>query len=555
MTIGGHPSSPVRPKDDVLTWGQLVREFDYIIVGGGSAGCVLAERLTACGRHSVLLLEAGPSDRRFWVRVPIGYGILFHQQAVNWMYSTNPEPHLGGREIYHPRGKVLGGSSSINALVYHRGQSGDYDDWAEAGNQGWDYASVAASFDRIETGDDDGARPGLTVSDTSADHHPLAANFRDICAQGQLPQADEPPREGIGVGAYLTTTRRGMRCSSAVAFLRPAMRRRNLSVVTGAHVRRIGFEGRRARSVSYRHQGQELVVRAGREILMAAGAVGTPQLLQLSGIGEAARLRTIGIEPVHDVPRVGRHLQDHYGVNYIFRANRRTLNDVFGTWPGRILAGLNYALRRRGPLALSVNQFGGLVKTRETLDRPDMQLYLNPLSYQSFHKGRRKLMRPDPFSGFIVGFNSCRPKSEGSVEIVSPHPEDAPSLRPGYLSHEDDRAEAVAMARLVERLQSTPALKSLLAADPLTPLHEMSDDDILSDFSQRGGTVFHLCGSCRMGPDPASSVVDPRLRVHGLEGIRVCDASVFPNITSANTNAPTMMLADRAAGMILEDAS
>ena len=531
-----------------------MREFDYIIVGGGSAGCVLAERLTACGRYSVLLLEAGPSDRRFWVRVPIGYGILFHQKAVNWMYSSDPEPHLGGREIYHPRGKLLGGSSSINALVYHRGHSGDYDDWADAGNDGWDYASVKASFDRIETQAAGKASPGLTVSDTSADHHPLAADFREICAQGQLPGAEDPPREGVGVGPYLTTTRNGMRCSSAVAFLRPAMRRRNLTVVTGAHVGRIGFEGRRARTVAYRHKGQEVAVRAGREILMAAGAVGTPQILQLSGIGDAVRLGALGIKPVHDAPQVGRHLQDHYGVNYIFKANRKTLNDVFGNWPGRILSGLNYILRRRGPMALSVNQFGGLVKTGRSLARPDMQIYLNPLSYQSFHKGRRKLMRPDDFSGFIIGFNSCRPKSEGSVDIVSRDPQAAPSIRPGYLSHEDDRVEAVAMARFVERLQSTPALQALLADDPLTPLHNMSDDEILSDFGQRGGTVFHLCGSCRMGPDPASSVVDPRLRVHGLEGIRVCDTSAFPNITSANTNAPAMMLADRAAEMILKDA-
>ena len=531
-----------------------MREFDYIIVGGGSAGCVLAERLTACGRYTVLLLEAGPSDRRFWVRVPIGYGILFHQRAVNWMYSTDPEPNLGGREIYHPRGKLLGGSSSINALVYHRGHAGDYDDWADAGNDGWDYARIAPSFDRIEAQDADSGRPGLTISDTSADHHPLATNFRDICAQGQLPQAEVPPREGLGVGPYLTTTRRGMRCSSAVAFLWPALRRPNLTVVTGAHVCRVGFEQRRARTVAYKRHGREEIVRAGREILMTAGAVGTPQLLQLSGVGDASHLRSLGIEPTHNAPQVGRHLQDHYGVNYIFQANRKTLNDIFGNWPGRILAGLNYALRRRGPLALSVNQFGGLVKTNPALDRPDMQIYLNPLSYQSFHKGRRKLMRPDSFSGFIIGFNSCRPKSEGRVDIVSQHPEDAPSIRPGYLSHENDRTEAISMARLIQRLQSTPALKKLLATDPLTPLHEMSDDEILSDFGQRGGTVFHLCGSCRMGPDPNSSVIDTRLRVHGLEGIRVCDASAFPNITSANTNAPTMMLADRAAAMILEDA-
>ncbi|MGB2411596.1 MAG: GMC family oxidoreductase, partial [Candidatus Puniceispirillaceae bacterium] len=265
-----------------------MREFDYVIVGAGSAGCVLAERLTASGRHSVLLLEAGPSDRRLWVRVPIGYGILFHQKAVNWMYSTDPEPHLGGREIYQPRGKLLGGSSSINALVYHRGQAGDYDDWGAAGNAGWGYDKVAPVFDRLESPPPDSpGAPFLSVTDGSADAHNLGDDFLAVCAEGQLPAGMVPRREGAGVGPYLITTRNGTRCSSAVAFLRPAMRRSNLTVVTGAHVEHIGFEGRRARSVTYRHRGVSRTVRAGREILLAAGAIGSPQLLQLSGVGEA----------------------------------------------------------------------------------------------------------------------------------------------------------------------------------------------------------------------------------------------------------------------------
>lgn len=532
-----------------------MREFDYVIVGAGSAGCVLAERLTASGRHSVLLLEAGPSDRRLWVRVPIGYGILFHQKAVNWMYSTDPEPHLGGREIYQPRGKLLGGSSSINALVYHRGQAGDYDDWGAAGNAGWGYDKVAPVFDRLESPPPDSpGAPFLSVTDGSADAHNLGDDFLAVCAEGQLPAGMVPRREGAGVGPYLITTRNGTRCSSAVAFLRPAMRRSNLTVVTGAHVEHIGFEGRRARSVTYRHRGVSRTVRAGREILLAAGAIGSPQLLQLSGVGEAATLRPLGIDMVHDQPQVGRHLQDHFGINYIFKANRKTLNDVFGSWHGRVMSGLDYLFRRRGPLALSVNQFGGLVKSSGSLARPDMQIYLNPLSYQSFHKGRRKLMRPDGFSGFIIGFNSCRPKSEGTVIIRSPHAADAPAIRPNYLDHEDDRTEAIAMARVIARLQNTPRLKALLADDPKTPLDRMDDDEVLADFKIRGGTVFHLCGTCRMGPDAATAVVDPRLWVHGIEGLRVCDAAAFPNITSANTNAPTMMLADRAAEMILEDA-
>ena len=531
-----------------------MREFDYIIVGGGSAGCVLAEKLTACGRHQVLLLEAGPSDRRFWVQVPIGYGILFHQKAVNWMYNTDPVPGLDGRVIYHPRGKVLGGSGSINALVYHRGQAGDYDDWAAAGNDGWSYADVAPHFEQLETPpQDDPGAPHLSVTDNSADFHPMGSDFLEICRQGQLPVCDAPAREGIGITPYLTTTRDGQRCSSAKAFLRPAMRRRNLTVVTGAHVSRIGFEGTRARSVSYSRNGQDFKVRAGAEIILAAGTVGSPQILQLSGVGDARYLQSIGIRSVHNAPHVGRHLKDHYGINYIFKSKQKTLNDVFGNWPGRMMAGMEYVLRRSGPLSLSVNQLGGLVKSSASLDRPDTQIYMNPLSYQTFHKGRRKLMKPDNFSGFILGFNSCRPKSEGTVCITSSNAGKAPSIRPNYLDHEDDRDEALAMARLIERLMATPALTGILADEPLTPLDKMDDDAVLADFRQRGGTVFHLCGTCRMGPDAASSVVDSRLRVHGVEGLRICDASAFPNITSANTNAPTMMLAHRAAGMILQD--
>ena len=332
------------------------------------------------------------------------------------------------------------------------------------------------------------------------------------------------------------------------------MRRPNLTVVTRAHVSSIGFQGKRATSVRYRHRGAEHEVRAHREILLTAGAVGSPQLLQLSGVGDAAHLRGLGIEMVHDQPEVGRHLQDHFGVNYIFKANRRTLNDVFGNWIGRLAAGMQYVTTRRGPLSLSVNQFGGLVKTRPGLARPDMQIYMNPLSYQSLHKGRRKLMRPDAFSGFIIGFNSCRPKSEGSVSIASASSTEAPAIRPNYLHHEDDRAEALTMARFVENLQNTSTLSSILAEAPLTPLRKMDDDEVLDDFRARGGTVFHLCGTCRMGPRADSAVVDPQLRVHGLEGLRVCDASVFPNITSANTNAPTLMLANKAASLVLADA-
>lgn len=533
-----------------------MREFGYIIGGGGSAGCVLAERLGACGRHQVLLLEAGPSDRRFWAQVPIGYGVLFQRKAVNWMYGSQPEPEPDGRVVCHPRGKLLGGSGSINALVYHRGQAGDYDGWAAAGNAGWSYDDVADDFAALETGAGmgDGA-PHLTISDNSDDFHNMGRDFVDICRQGRLAVAETPLKEGAGVTPYLTTTRNGFRCSSAKAFLRPVMKRPNLHVVTGAEVGRIRFDGRRAAGVRYCRRGVETEAQAAAEIIPAAGAVGSPQILQFSGVGDARHLQSIGVEAVHNSPRVGRHLQDHYGVNYIFKANRPTLNDAFGNRPGRVRAMLQYVVSRRGPMALGVNRYGGLVKTSESLARPDMQIYLNPVSCQALYKGRRVLMKPEKFSGFITGFNSCRPKGEGSVTITSPRAADAPAIRPNCLSHPDDQAEALAMARLVERPAATPALRSLLADDPPTPLADMDDEAVLADFRQRGGTVFHLCGTCRTGPDAETSVVDPRLRVHGIDGLRVCDASAFPGITSANINAPTMMLARRAAGMILEDAA
>jgi choline dehydrogenase len=539
-------------------------EFDYIIIGGGSAGCVLADKLSADGRHNVLLLEAGPSDRRFWVRMPIGYGSLFHDRRVNWMYDGAPEDALGGRSAYHPRGRVLGGSSSINALVYHRGQAGDYDDWQAAGNPGWGYDDVSAVFDSFEHPrqdqlTDDMAHdapngPHLSVTDNTAECHAFGATFMSTCKEAQVPSSSTPFREGEGVSSYLMTTRRGMRCSTATAFLWPAMKRANLQMRTNAMVRRIGFESGRAVSVSFRHKGGETTLRARREIILSAGAVGTPQILQLSGVGDGASLQKLGLDVVQNQPAVGQNMQDHFGINYFFKANQPTLNDVFGSWRGRLAAGLRYVLTRRGPLSLSVNQYGGLVRTRPDQQRADCQLYMNPLSYYSFHDGRRRLMRPDQFSGFIIGFNSCRPASCGSVTITSPDAEVHPRIHGNYLDHQQDCDDAVRMARFVQRLQAAPALKAALAEDPMTPLADMDDTAVIDDFRERGGTVFHLCGTCRMGPDSRDAVVDPQLRVHGIGGLRIVDASVFPNITSANTNAPTIMLAHKAAKMILADA-
>lgn len=535
-------------------------DFDYIIVGAGSAGCVLADKLSASGAHKVLVLEAGPSDQRFWVRVPIGYGISYHDQRVNWKYECEPEPGLSGRQMYYPRGKVVGGSSSINALVYHRGQANDYDDWAAAGNPGWDYESVSKTFDNFEhigrVGEDEPTDDGdtrLSVTDATDSYHPLKSKFGEMCEQMQMPTSAKPVLEGHRAGPYFINTRRGFRCSSAVAFLHPARKRENLRVITGINVQRIGFEGRRATKVICSQGGKQQVFHARREVLLTAGAVNSPQLLQLSGVGGAKEIREAGLDVVLDQPNVGRHMQDHLGINYIFKANQPTLNDVLGRWSGRLIAGMEYLLRRTGPLSLSVNQFGGLVKSTPDQAIPDTQLYVNPLSYQSFYRGRRALTKPDNFSGFIIGFNSCRPESRGYVRIKSADPNAPPAIVPNYLSAQKDLDDVIRMARLVMRMQQTPALRTTLAAPPLTMLEEMSDDEIIEDFRERSSTVFHPCGTARMGPDPKTCVVDQHLKVHNIEGLRVCDASVFPNITSANTNAPTVMVAHKAADMILAD--
>ena len=537
-----------------------MQDFDYIIIGAGSAGCVLADKLTASGRHKVLLLEAGPSDRRFWVRVPIGYGISYHDARVNWKYQSEPDPGIAGRQMYFPRGRVVGGSSSINALIYHRGQARDYDDWAAAGNPGWDYASVARIYDSFEHVGKVGSeqeiaadQPRLSVTDATASYHPLKESFADMCEQMQMPVSRNPVMEGHSAGPYFITTRQGTRCSSAVAFLHPAAKRPNLTVMTNITVQRIGFQGRRATHVDCLHAGRQITFNAGREVLLTAGAINSPQLLQLSGIGPKDVIRDAGLEVLLDQPNVGSHMQDHLGVNYIYKANRPTLNDVLGKWPGRILAGIEYLTRRTGPLSLSVNQFGGLVKSSPDQAFPDTQLYLNPLSYQSFYKGRRALTKPDRFSGFSMSFNSCRPVSEGHVRIHSSDPKAPPAITPNYLSAQSDVDDVIRMARLILRMQQTPAIRESLSAPPLTSLENMTDKEIVNDFRQRCGTVFHPCCTARMGPDPRTSVVDSRLKVHGFEGLRVCDASVFPNITSANTNAPTLAVAHRAAEMILAD--
>ncbi|MGH7100792.1 MAG: GMC family oxidoreductase [Acetobacteraceae bacterium] len=536
-----------------------MREYDYIIIGGGSAGGTLAGRLTEAAQRTVLLLEAGGSDRKLWVQLPIGYGKSFYDPAVNWMYYTEPDSGLDERRGYWPRGKVLGGSSSINAMVYMRGLPGDFDDWAELGNPGWGWRDVLPYFVKAEdyrTGDDGlhGTGGPLTVSDVSRECHPLCERFFSACRNaGWSCRGDLNGAETEGVGYYRITARGGLRMSAARAYLRPAAGRRNLDVVLGAQASRILFAAGRAVGVAYNRGGHREEARARREIILAAGAVNSPQLLQLSGIGPADLLARFGIPLIVERAAVGMHLQDHLCIDHLYRSQVRTLNQELGTWRGRIGAALRYAALRRGPLSISVNQAGGLVRSDPGRNRPNMQLYFSPVSYTRARPGRRALLQPDRFPGFLLGAQPCRPTSRGKIRIRSANPSVPPEILPNSLATEHDRNELLAAAKLLRRLAAEPPLAGIVAKELQPGSAVQTDEELLADVRQRAATVFHPVGTCRMGPDAATAVVDHRLKVHGVSGLRVIDASVFPTITSANTNAPTIMLAEKGADLIITD--
>ncbi|KVO02672.1 choline dehydrogenase [Burkholderia ubonensis] len=536
--------------------------YDYIIVGAGSAGCILANRLSESGRHSVLLLEAGERDASFWFKVPVGFTKTYYNRRYNWMYYSEPEAQLADRKLYCPRGKVVGGSGSINAMVYVRGQRGDYDDWAAAGNPGWAYDDVLPYFRKLETHAAGAADPqyhGTTgpihITSMQADVHPIVHEFLKGCDELNLPRtADFNGAQFEGAGIYDLNTKHGERCSSSFAYLRPALGRANLTLRSGVLVRRVTFDGARATGVVVAGPNGDETIAAAREVILAAGAVDTPKLLQLSGVGDPALLARRRVPVVHALPAVGRNLQDHLCVSFYFKANRPTLNDEMGTLFGKLKIGLRYLLTKRGPLAMSVNQAGGFFRGTRDAHEPNLQLYFNPLSYR-IPKSDRASIKPEPYSGFLIAFNPCRPTSRGTIEIASNRAEDAATIRINALTTQKDLDEAVQGSRLIRALMRAPALKAMtveeISPGPLVD----SDEAMLQYFREQSGSIYHLCGSCAMGPDAATSVVDASLRVHGLQGLRIVDASVFPNITSGNINAPTMMVAEKGSDLILADAS
>ena len=533
-------------------------EYDYIIVGAGSAGCVLADRLSRDGKNRVLVLEAGGSDRRMWIKLPIGYGRAFYDERINWKYETEPDPACADRKGYWPRGKVIGGSSSINALVYCRGLPDDYADWQDAGARGWGWEDVRPHFEKIERriapdGNVDGDGP-MWVTDVKDRVHPINRHFFNAARELAFPETDDfNGPEPEGVGTYRITTRNGMRCSAADAFLRPALRRNNITLVSGVMVERVTFDGQQATGVVYLRDGQAVSVRARREVISSAGSVNSPKLLQLSGVGPGQLLQQYGLDVAYDNANVGGNLQDHTAINYYHKATEPTLNDELRPWWGQVWAGMKYALTRRGPLSLSVNQCGGFVRSSVDAARPDMQLYFTPISYTTAPSGTRPLVTMDPFPGFQICFQPCRPTSRGRIDIQSPDVGIAPKIDTNYLSTNKDIEDVIAGGRLIQSFVRTDGLKKLIAGPIGENMASFSDEQIVEDYRQRSGTVFHPVSTCMMGTNARTSVVDPDMKVHGLNGLRVVDASTFPNVTSGNTNAPTLMLAHKAADAILRD--
>jgi choline dehydrogenase len=523
-------------------------EADFIVVGAGSAGCTIAARLSEDPATRVLLLEAGGEDTNRWIHIPLGFGKTFADPSVNWCYETEPDAGANGRKVYWPRGKVLGGSSSINGMVYIRGQAEDFDHWRQLGNTGWSFDDVLPYFKRAEHqvrgGDQFHGNGGpLCVSDVEP--HPIAEAFIESATASGFPRNDDfNGAAQDGVGYHQTTTRKGKRCSTAVGYLNPARGRANLRIVTHALSEKIVIEGKRAVAVTYRQGGELKTVRARREIILCGGAINSPQLLLLSGIGPADQLAQHGIAVVQDLPGVGQNLQDHYSAPIKLKARLPvTVNDVMLSNLRKLKVGIQYYTMRTGPLAMISSPAALFAKTRPELATPDVKCSISPFSADRPQDGLHK------FSGFTMIAYQLRPESRGEIRLKSANPADPPAMIPNYLSDPVDQQTIVDGLKLCRRILEHPSLQRYIAEEFQPGPAVASDIQLLDYARQRGGTVYHPTSTCKMGVDPMA-VVDPQLRIVGIEGLRVADASVMPTVISGNTNAATIMIGEKLADLV-----
>lgn len=530
-------------------------EHDYVIVGGGSAGCVLANRLSADPRVSVLLLEAGPDREPFWVRTPAGVGNVFFDERINWKFSTEPEPRLAGRRLYWPRGKVMGGSSAINGMVYVRGFASDYDHWQALGNEGWSWQDVLPYFQRAECSDTGAGiyRGGTGPLRVSFPHRQHATTDAFVKSGAAIDIPRNPDIAGAtqeGIGYLQHTIGGGMRSSTARAYLAPVRRRPNLTVVGESTVLKVEVANGRAIGVEYLRGGTRQFARARREVLVSAGAIGSPQLLMLSGIGAPSHLRSHGLPVIHALPGVGSNLQDHLAMNagYEVRAGA-SMNAALSGWR-KFAHGAHYLLSRRGPLAVGASHAVAFVRSDPRVAVPDIQLSFRPLSF-AFDSNNQLRMHPFPGVQFASGM--LRPRSRGHIALRSADPLAPPAIHANYLSDPDDERVMIATLRWIRRIAAAGPLGDLVVREDLPGAQVESDEQVMDFVRRNSQTLYHPTGTCSMGTGP-EAVVDARLRVHGIRALRVVDASVMPTIVSGNTNAPTIMIAEKASDLILEDA-
>ncbi|MGV0820365.1 GMC family oxidoreductase [Martelella sp. AMO21009] len=529
-------------------------EADYVIVGAGSAGCVIANRLSADPNVSVVLLEAGPADRNPWIHIPVGYFKTMHNPTVDWCYKTEPDPGLNGRSLDWPRGKVLGGSSSLNGLLYVRGQSSDYDRWAQMGNRGWSWEDVLPLFKRSENqerGADEfhGADGELSVSNMRLQRPICDAWVAAATAAGYPFNPDYNGETQEGVGYFQLTARKGRRCSAAVAFLNPVKSRPNLKIVTGALVKKVEIENGRATGVSYLAHGRsDALVTCRREVILSSGTINSPQLLMLSGIGDGAQLKDNGIEVVHHAPDVGRNLQDHLQARLVFKCNEPTLNDEVRSLFNQARIALKYAMFRAGPMAMAASLATGFMRTGDHVETPDIQFHVQPWSADSPGEGVH------PFSAFTMSVCQLRPESRGQIVLNGPDPRTYPKIFANYLSTETDRRTIVEGVRIARKIARHAPLKSKISEE-FRPSADLGMDDYEGtlDWARHyTASIYHPTGTCRMGQDERA-VVDERLRVRGIAGLRVADCSIMPEIVSGNTNAPAIMIGEKCSDLVRED--